>query len=138
MTGALVLALPGVLCAVMAWDLSQPAPPAPLPSLSSTRSSSRPGLPGLRQRAAAGVLAACASTCLAAAVLLTVWAPPPVVFGAAGGSGALALVLAAAWAGRLSTSCTSGPRTAAQPRRLGRAPSAATNSSSYIRTEEPA
>ena len=47
MTGALVLALPGLLCAVMAWDLSQPAPPV------------------LQQRIAAAVLAAASGSCLA-------------------------------------------------------------------------
>lgn len=52
MSGALVLALPGTLCAVMAWDLSRPT--------------STP--PRMRERAAATVLAVCAGSCLAAAL----------------------------------------------------------------------
>jgi len=51
-TLVLVLALPGALCAVMAWDLSRPT--------------STP--PRMRERAAAGALAVAAGSCLAAAL----------------------------------------------------------------------
>ena len=54
MSGALVLVLPGVLCAVMAWDLSRPA---------ATRRR-----PRLRERGVAAALAISAGSCLLAAV----------------------------------------------------------------------
>ena len=52
MSGTLVLALPGALCAVMAWDLSRPTLTPPR----------------MRERAAAGALAVTAGSCLAAAL----------------------------------------------------------------------
>ncbi len=61
MSGALVLALPGALCAVKAWDLSRP-----------TSTPSR-----MRERAAATALAVCAGSCLAAAVWDTAATPGP-------------------------------------------------------------
>lgn len=79
MTGALVLALPGLLCAVMAWDLSRPG--------------AHPSTPvDPRQLAVAGLLAASAGVALAAAVLLPFGAPPPAAL-PAGATGAVALVL---------------------------------------------
>lgn len=55
MSGALVLALPGALCAVTAGDLSRPT--------------STP--PRMRERAAAGALAVCAGSCQTAALWKT-------------------------------------------------------------------
>ena len=84
MTGALVLALPGLLCAVMAWDLSRPrADP-------STRDGGR--VVDLRQLSVAGVLTAGAGVALAAAVLLPLGAPSPAAL-PAGVTGVVALVL---------------------------------------------
>lgn len=84
MSGALVLALPGLLCAVMAWDLSRPG---------AHRSTAVDGDPvDLRQLAVTGVLAAGAGLGLLAAVLLPLGAPPPAAL-PAGATGAVALVL---------------------------------------------
>ena len=71
MSGALVLVLPGVLCGLMAWDLSRPA----LPPVATPRR------PPVRQRAAAAVLAVTAGSCLAAALWDTPGARTPGVLG---------------------------------------------------------
>ena len=86
MSGALVLALPGVLCALMAWDLSRPA----LTPIATPRR------PPVRQRAAAAVLAVTASSCLATALWGTPAARTPgLLVGVLGGLGLVALLAAA-------------------------------------------
>jgi hypothetical protein len=85
MSDALVLALPGLLCAVTARDLSRPAAYHGDPVDA--------GPVDVRRLAVAGVLAATAGVALAAAVLLPLGGPPPTPL-PAGATGAVALVLA--------------------------------------------